>query len=205
MKRIMMITLIMLGVFGLATGIAFAATSDSFLVSATVATGTSTLDVTEATMAFGTLTGTPAAHRFATAAGFTVNYYAANSPWTIRVYSNNHPGVDLVEGAFAGLKGADTTTYVPLKVWCPNYGGTGTPPDPKVDLNWIGTAPTYADARWLRIPELDEQTTVPTTWRRLAYTGAELATGFANFLGVDVEGVKAQAYTTTLTVEIINQ
>ena len=204
MKRTIMIaTVIIIGICAAAAGNLFAATFDTIEISATIAAGTSSVAITEATIAFGTLTGSETDHRFS-AGPMSVSYFAASSPWTIRVFTDNSPGSGK-EPEKAGFKGADGTTFVPLKVWNANYGPSGSMPDPEVDLNWIGTAPAYDDVRWLRIPEKDEHTADPYSWRRLAYNGAELPSPFVNYLGVDAQGAKPQAYTTTLTIEIINQ
>ena len=87
-----------------------------------------------------------------------------------------------------------------LKVWNQNFGPTTVMPDPAVDATWSGAN------GWARIPEQDEMTANTLTWRILAKTGAELSSsGFANYLAFDAMGVKAQAYSNTLNVEIINQ
>ncbi|PIU41207.1 MAG: hypothetical protein COS99_06645 [Candidatus Omnitrophica bacterium CG07_land_8_20_14_0_80_42_15] len=192
------IAVLVLGVACVASA-AFAATSDTVSVTATVGAGTSSVAITQTAIAFGTVAGTQTNHRFH-AGPMTVTYYAGTDAWTIRTFTDNSP-LNGAEPEKAGLKGADGTTYMPLKAWNANFGGTGIPPNEESDANWAG-----ADAVWLRIPEKDEHTTDPGTWRRLCYKGAELAPGgFANYLGIDVSSVKAQAYTTTLTVEIINQ
>jgi len=193
-KAIIMIAILALGLY---TGAAFAAT-DTVTVNATVGSGTYTVAITEAAIDFGTILPAEGDHRFS-AGPMTVTYFAANSPWTIRVYTDNSPAT--LDAEKAGLVGADTTTFVPLKVWNANFGGGVTMPDPELDANWEGSSPV-----WLRVPEKLEHTSDPYTWRRLCQTGAELeAAGFENYLGIDVAGVKAQAYSTTLTVEIINQ
>ena len=190
-------------------GLAFAATSDTVSVNASVALGTSNLDIIQTTLGFGTVTPKQADHRFA-AGPITVTYFAANSPWTIRAYTNNHPGAETppaTDAQFAGLKGADGTSYMALKIWNINFGGTrvgGLPyPDPELSQNW--SYGTTTSPVWLRIPEKDEHTAVPSTWRMLAKAGAGLPSPFFNYVAFDAQGVKPQAYSTILYVEIINQ
>lgn len=70
------------------------------------------------------------------------------------------------------------------------------------------TAPVSEEPVWLRIPDVNEM--IPTnhyTWRRLAYSGAELdPNGFPVFFGIDVIGITPQVYRTiTLTFQIINE
>jgi hypothetical protein len=207
MKRI--ISLVVMAIFALHTGLAYAALSDTVNVTATVGTGVSFVDILNTVdIAFGSVTPSDTDHRFMAASAMQVSYFAANSPWTIRVYTDNSPGDDspTPEGAFAGLEGADGVSYMPLKVWNVNFGPGPTVPDPEVDATW--SSPTEG---WARIPEKDEHVDGPTppadpfTWRRLTYTGAEIATPFDNNLATDAAGAVAQAYSTTLTVEIINQ
>lgn len=208
--RIAVIALCITGIVGLSAGIALAAVSDTVGITATVGTGVSSVAVTEDTVAFGAISGTEVDHRHS-AGPMTVTYFAANDAWTIRTFTTND--VDgTPEPEKAGLVGADTTTFVPLKVWNANFGPGPTMPDPENDLYWLGdpdATPDPIEAVWLRIPEQDEHVDSPadpTTWRRLTYNGAELnPAGFENYLGVDVQGVKTQTYSTTLTVEIIHQ
>lgn len=192
-KQLCIITLLILAIFGWHTSVALAATSDTVTVDAIVAEGTSSVEISETAIDFGSVVAGKAAHRFG-AGPMTVSYFAANPAWTIRVYTDNSPGGG-AEPEKAGLVGADLTTYVPLKIYNVNYGPSG---DLEDDAYWTTTV--------LRIPEKDEHTADPYTWRRLCYTGAELdPAGFENWLAFDAQGVKAQAYSTTLTVEIIHQ
>ena len=287
MRRAVLIIAILSLVGVLCAAASFAATNATVNITATVAPGTNSVSITQASLGFGNVTPAQTAHRFS-GGPMTVTYFAANSPWTIRAYTNNHPGAETppaTDGDFAGLKGADNTSYVPLKIWNANFGGGGIGsgtrivaadetwtsgvygyslvtiqsgvtlttsgtvsvagpivgpgtltingkltvpsvsvghvnvgaggtlvigpppiyPDPEIDLNWIGTPPDYNDVKWGRIPEKDEQTLNPFTWRILAKTGGELPSPFANYLAFDAQGAKPQAYSTTLTVEIINQ
>ena len=199
MKRI--ISLMIVAIFALQTGLAYAATSDTVNVLATVGAGTSFVDIlNSADITFGTVNPTGTDHRFEATTAMSLDYFAANSPWTIRVWTANSPGVDPDEGAAAGLQGADGVTYMPLKVWNVNFGPLATKPDPEVDATW-----NSPDEGWARIPEQDEHTSNPLTWRRLTYTGAEITAPFDNYLAIDAAGKVAQAYSTILTVEIINQ
>lgn len=197
-------TLIVLGLLALCAGPAFAATFDTVQVNAEITEGTSSVTIAEATLNFGSHAGTAADHRFS-AGPMTVSYFAAAPAWTIRAYTDNSSGGG-AEPEKAGLKGLDGTTFIPLKLWNANYGPDATMPDPENDLYWVGTTTPLVDPVWLRIPEKDEQTPDPFTWRRLCGNGTELdAAGFENYLAIDVQSVKAQTYSTTLTVEIIHQ
>jgi len=242
------ISLVVLSVFAFSQTLAYAATSDTVVVNATVAEGTSSVEIVEAgPINFGTITGTQGTHRF-TAGPMTVAYFAANDAWTVRVYTDNSPGGG-AEPEKAGLVGGavGSEVYVPLKIWNGNYGPTASLPDVGNSYFWAGydfnddgdkndvlTSGTYSEvtlgfdingdgdatdtitatavdplseeAVYLRIVEKDEHTSNPLSWRRLTYAGAELEeTGFENTLGVDVQGVAAQAYTTTLNVDIIHE
>jgi len=186
MKRISLVTLLVLSILAWQASAAFAATSDSLAVSATIQAGTSTLSVTEANLTFGNISPSEADHRFVATAPFHVNYFAATGPWGIRVYTDNASGD-------AGLIGADGTPLV-LKLWNDNRGGTGNPPDPELDSNWKLPNPV-----WSYVPDKDDVDVF-----LCQSGGAELPSGFANELAVDAEGMKAQAYSTSsLTVEII--
>jgi hypothetical protein len=92
--------------------------------------GESSLSVDTSLVDFGSVSGSVNNRRF-TAGPVTVSYFAASSPWTIRVYTAN-PG-DVV-----GLIGVtDANINIPLKVWCDNYG-------PR--LNAQGRAPNEENA-----------------------------------------------------------
>lgn len=74
----------------------------------------------------------------------------------------------------------------------------------------LGTSssPVAEDPVYLRVPDDSEMIPGnPFTWRRLAYSGAELdASGFPVFFGIDVTGILPQQYrTTTLTFQIIGE
>lgn len=51
----------------------------------------------------------------------TIIYSGFKPPWTIRVWTNNSPGGG-PEPWKAGLKRSDGVIYLPLKIWCANYG-----------------------------------------------------------------------------------
>lgn len=51
----------------------------------------------------------------------TFGGYSLN--WTVRIWTNNNPTASRADAyKYAGLRGADAVTYIPLKVWCANYG-----------------------------------------------------------------------------------
>jgi len=81
---------------------------------------------------FGTVTGTIANHRFV-AGPIPVSFGGFNENWTIRIWTKNNPSASQADAPkYAGLKGADGAAYIPLKVWCINYGPAlrRPPPDP---------------------------------------------------------------------------
>ncbi|NQU74043.1 MAG: hypothetical protein HQ547_04990 [Candidatus Omnitrophica bacterium] len=137
--RKIIITLLVMGIVGWYAGAALADVTDTINVTATVQTGTSTVNIDEASVAFGSISGTVGNHRF-TAGPMTIDYFAANDAWTIRVSTNNHPGDDgLDEGLYAGLEGVvDDTQYAALKVWNGNYGPTASQPDEDNDYFFAG-------------------------------------------------------------------
>jgi hypothetical protein len=218
-----------------------------------------TLDVTPGSVAFGSVAPTVSNHRFQapliTPPAINITYGGYNTPWTIRVWTDNSPG-NGAEPEKAGLKGADGTTYIPMKVWCVNYGPAAHEmppgPDEENDFFWGGydfngdidkedvlTSGTYVEATlgfdingdgdtldtiqptpaqplyegpsWLRIPEKDEMDNGNRfTWRRLAWndglgSDAGLGGNFDSWLGIDIAGAVAQSYSTTVTIEYINQ
>lgn len=160
---------------------------------------------------FGTKSGTAADHRFHIGP-IPITYGGFSPPWAIRIWTNNGIGA-----AQSGLKGADNVTYMPLRVWCGNFGPAGystTPPDEENDAYWVNNDLTGG---WYRIPEDDEMTSDRYTWRRLAWIGptrystdpyqdASLGNPFDIYLAIDIQGKKNQVYSTSmLTIEYINQ
>jgi len=99
--------------------------------------GQPSLVVSPSSVAFGTISGSQANHRFQTPA-INVVYGGFDPPWTVRIWTNNSPGGG-AEPQKAGLKGADGTTFVPLKVWCANYGPGefSPPPGPDEENNYF--------------------------------------------------------------------
>jgi hypothetical protein len=159
---------------------------------------------------FGTLKGTINDHRFRLGP-IRIAYRGLASPWTIRLWTKNNPTAPRADAnKYAGLKGADNVNYVPLKVWCANYGPAGyaaTPPDEENDLYWVNN-----EAGWFRIPEYNEMNPANVfTWRRLTWTNvsqdATLGNPFNIYLAMDVaDAAVPQDYkTTTLTLEYINE
>jgi len=74
----------------------------------------------------------------------------------------------------------------------------------------LGTAsiPVTEDPIWLRVPDDGEMVSgQPYTWRRLAYSGADLdSTGFPVFFAIDITGITPQQYrTNNLTFQIIHE
>ncbi len=192
MKNTLIIVTVM--VISLAcAGIVFAGTSANVTVNAIIAAGSNTLTVTSgATLDFGTVTPVQGASRFS-AGPITVSYFAANSPWTIRAYTQN-------AGGKLGLIGADGASLA-VKLWNGNSGGTGIPPNPNTDANWTGGSPVWGFV----VDKASMSPTDPLTWKVLCATSKELSSPFDNYLGIDAAGAKAEAYTTVVTVDIVAQ
>ncbi|MDD5449367.1 MAG: hypothetical protein PHO42_02055 [Candidatus Omnitrophica bacterium] len=114
---------------------AFAGTTATVNVTATVLQGQSEISVDTANVDFGAVSGSVSNRRFV-AGPVKVTYFAGTSPWTIRVYTANPNNVP-------GLIGVtDNTKSVPLKTWCDNYGPKahtqGVPPDEENIYFWRG-------------------------------------------------------------------
>lgn len=133
MKKAIVI-LMVLGIFGLYAGVSYAALTDTVTVSATIGAGTSSVSITETTITFGTVAPLSTDHRFEATGPLTIDYFAAGFPWAVRVYTDNVAGGT---AANAGLKGADGTSYVPLKIWTANLG-PALKPNPEGDYFWQG-------------------------------------------------------------------
>jgi hypothetical protein len=99
----------------------FAATKATVIVTAVILSGTNSITVDANSVNFGAVTFSTTNRRFI-AGPITISYFTATNPWTIRVWTNNGGGA-----AHAGLVGADGTAYIPLKVWCDNYGPRANP------------------------------------------------------------------------------
>jgi len=104
--------------------------------------GAPSIEVTpDADIEFGSISGISSNHRFQTDA-VNITYGGFDTPWTVRVWTDNSPG-NGEEPEKAGLRGKqDTGVYVPLKIWCENYGpgAFGPPPGPdeENDFFWEG-------------------------------------------------------------------
>ena len=99
------------------------------------------LDVTPSSIDFGgTIAGSPSNHRFQTAA-INIKYGGFGTPWTIRVWTNNSEDGE-PEPEKSGMRGkppGDTNLYIPLKIWCSNYGpgSYSPPPGPDEENNYF--------------------------------------------------------------------
>jgi len=188
MRGKLLITVLAIGILVWHVGSAYAATSDNIDVTLTIAAGTSMVDITNgADIAFGEVNPLPDDHRFVATTAMNVIYFAANDAWQVRCYTDNASGD-------AGLIGANGAALV-LKLWNVNRGPGATVPDPEVDTNWTG-----ADPYWSYIDDKDGTPAV-----LCESGGSELdPNGFDNYLAIDAQGAKAQAYSATLYVDIIN-
>lgn len=133
------VILMVLGIFGLYAGVAYAALTDPVNITATVGAGTSSVDIIETSIGFGTVAPTQTDHRFEALVPMTADYFPAGFPWAVRIYTDNAPFTDPanVAAAKAGLKGVDGTSYITLKVWNGNYG-PAVKPDPEGAYFWAG-------------------------------------------------------------------
>lgn len=110
---------------------AYAATTATVTVTATVQPGQNDISLDTTTLNFGAVSGSVNDRRFL-AGPVKVSYFAGTNPWTIRVYTAN-------AGDVPGLIGqSNPAVAIPLKVWCENYGPTGTVPDEENTYFWNG-------------------------------------------------------------------
>lgn len=178
-------------------GLAFnsqSATSTYYVDKIYLGNTAATVDVPAAEYPFGEILPAVDNHRFKIGP-IPVSYAGYSTPWTIRIWTNN--------GGTAGLRGADGVTYIPLKVWCANYGPTASVPDEENDAYWINN-----ETGWFRVPEYSEMDPGNVySWRRLSWgPGGELTNPFNIYLAIDVADATTQYYqTNTLTVEYINE
>ncbi|MDD5449363.1 MAG: hypothetical protein PHO42_02035 [Candidatus Omnitrophica bacterium] len=138
MKKAILI-LMVLGIFGLYAGVAYAAPSDTVNITVTVGAGTSSVSIVETAISFGTVTPLATDRRFEALSAMTVDYFPAGFPWAVRVYTDNV--LDTIPPAeaanSAGLRGADGSTYLPMKIWCSTFG-PATKPNPEGLYFWAG-------------------------------------------------------------------
>ncbi|MBI4335902.1 MAG: hypothetical protein HY589_04530 [Candidatus Omnitrophica bacterium] len=87
---------------------------------------------------FGTVNGSLGDHRFVLPP-IPVTFGGFAPPWTVRIWTNNNPPAPQADAnKYAGLKGADGVNYIPLKVWCSNFGPTSAVPDEENDYFYSG-------------------------------------------------------------------
>lgn len=120
----------------------FGGTTAVVQVTATVLEGQNSISVDVSLVDFGGVSGSVSNRRFV-AGPVRVTYFGATRPWTIRIWTNNNPSAPQAEASqYAGLKGADGATYLPLKVWDDNYGPRnhqiGRPPNEENTYFWRG-------------------------------------------------------------------
>ncbi len=167
----------------LTSTVAFAQVTDTVDVTASVNAGVSTLNITETAVGFGALTPAPAGSRFESA-NVTGDYFAANGPWELRVYTtdaNDAQGL-VGSGAAAG------NTIALFKV------------DPGADNDVTN------DDDWANTPEfhfvLDDGSlpfaTVASSLNGYPANNPNLVFNF----GVDVAGAAPGPYAATVTVDL---
>ncbi len=154
-KFIAMLAILVLG--GVAMTTPAFAVSSSLTVSASILQGTATLGLFDAstagnavtTVGFGTVPLTSTTHRTketTPTGGVWVDYFSGGGTFEIRAWYDNYPtSTSDPTKTLAGLKATvgSNSYYWAHKIWCTNFGGTGTPPDPTSDANWTGTNAVY--------------------------------------------------------------
>ncbi len=165
----------------LMTGVALAQVTDTVDVTATVTAGVSTLNITETSVGFGAVTPDVNGSRFESG-NVTGDYFAANGPWELRVYTTN-------AGNALGLIGqTNPNNTILLKV------------DPHADNDVTN------DNDWSLTPEFfivgDSSSSLFTSVVSSANGDpANNANLIFNF-GIDASGAAAEPYSTTVTVDL---
>ena len=160
---------------------ASAQVTDTVDVTATVGAGVSILNVNETTVGFGTVTPAAGASRFESA-NVTGNYFAANGPWEVRLYTT-------AAGNEEGLIGTG-----------PNNTGSTLPF--KVDPGADDDVTDNGDWTTAFVPVLDDGS-LPAASVASSANGdpADQPSLVFNF-GIDAAGSDAGPYSTTVTVEL---
>ncbi len=165
------------------TSVAFTQITDTVDVTATVNAGTSTLNITETSVAFGAVLPVPGNSRFESG-NVTGDYFAANGPWELTVYTTNAGDAEGLVGTDVGNLGAT----IPLKV------------DPDADNDVTN------DDDWTNTPEFfyvldDGNANAAKVASSANENPAENNSLVFNF-GIDAAGSAVGAYSTTVTAEL---
>ncbi|NCC53124.1 MAG: hypothetical protein EOM20_18185 [Spartobacteria bacterium] len=185
--------IIIIAAMAVLAGSAFAQISDTLSVSATLQAGVSTIDVVQNSLDFGNIAVSEGLTRFVSS-DLTMDAFAANGPWYIRVSTAN-------PGNLMGLVDDTTGTHnLLMKMWQPGFGPEAGLPDPNVETNWRGN-----EAFWAFV--FDDSETDPVTGEpvhsKIAQSANEDGTDFTFNLAIDASGAPADSYSSVVTFELV--
>ncbi|MEI8175350.1 MAG: hypothetical protein WCG78_00595 [Candidatus Omnitrophota bacterium] len=159
MRKILTVAAV-LALFCIAVTTSAFAVTTTVTVGATVTAGTATLDLKSLSTG-GTAVTSITIPAITMAAGATransttpafVQFFTGGGTYELKAYFTNTTGTSVASAVPKGLLNG-TANYWPIKIWCANYGPTGTdaltgtPPNPNTDANWTGL---NANWKWVQ-------------------------------------------------------
>ncbi len=172
----------------LMSGVAFAQITDTVDVSVTVNAGQSSLNVTETSVGFGSVTPSQAGSRFESA-NVTGNYFAANGPWELIVYTTDANDAEGLIGTGNVAPNDNLGALLPFKV------DPGADHDVTDNSHWAGSADMFTP-----VPDdgSPNHAVIASSTNGDPGNNPNLVFNF----GIDVAGAAQGPYETKVTVDL---
>ena len=184
--------LVAVAVIGLMAATGFAAiTNDNVTVSANVQAGSgSFVDIKATAIGFGNVAPSPSSYRFA--ATSTCEFFAANGPWNIHVYTTNGVNADTTAKVLRNINNG-VTNWMSMKFWQPNFGPTNW-------YNAYANPPVMQDNCWTNMKWVVDQSQQDSTIAASAsYDASPVKFSFA----IDAMGAATGTYSAPVYFELI--
>ncbi len=174
----------------LMSGIAFAQSvaTDTLDVTATVNAGQSSLTINETTVGFGSVTPSQAGSRFESA-NVTGDYFAANGPWELLVYTTNANDTEGLIGTGNVAPNDNLGALLPFRV------DPGADHDVTDNSHWAGSADMFT-------PVPDDGSPNPAVIASSANGDPGNQPNLLFNFGIDVAGAHQGPYSVTVTAEL---
>ncbi len=174
----------------LMSGVAFAQSvaTDTVDVDVMVLAGVSSLTINDTNVGFGSVTPDQNVHRFESA-NVTGDYFAANGPWELQVYTTDANGLEGLIGTGVVAPTESQGHTIPLKV------DPGADHDVTNNSHWAGSADMFTP-----VPDVSSQNPAIIASSANGDPGNNPNLVF-NF-GIDVAGVHQGPYQATVTIDL---